>query len=120
MHVRVHHVSYCLSGNTNSLQWLFRRVNNAGSFIRPNAAIVLGVSFLTALVRKYTDTPHGDAVEKVILGSSNGAIEVEAVRLNKIRANLSRLDTLREVSLDNEYVARADDTGEIRKTCPGK
>lgn len=64
--------------------------------------------------------PTEDKVEKVVLGSSNGTIEVEAVRLNKIRANLSRLDNLREVSLDNERVARADTPGEIQKTCPGK
>ncbi|KAI0093897.1 hypothetical protein BDY19DRAFT_919480 [Irpex rosettiformis] len=105
-------------GDKDGKKYFHCTVKNAGSFIRPNAAISYGVSFLEALVAKYNDDPNEEAVEKVILGSSNGAIEVEAVRLNKIRANLSRLDTLREVSLDNERVARADTPGEIQRTCP--
>lgn len=56
-------------------------------------------------------------IEKVTLGSSNSAIEVEAVGLNKIRDRLSRLDSLREVSLDSELVAQADDPNEIRRAC---
>ncbi|EEB93744.1 hypothetical protein MPER_07563 [Moniliophthora perniciosa FA553] len=56
--------------------------------------------------------------EKVVLGSSNGAIEVEAVNLDKIREKFSNLERLREVSLENELIARADPPGMIRKTCP--
>ena len=59
-------------------------------------------------------------METVVLGSSRGAIEVEAVNLDKIRGNLSKVEKLREVSLDNEQVAVVDPPGEIRKTCPGK
>ena len=59
-------------------------------------------------------------MEKVILGSSRGAIEVEAVNLDKIRGNLSHVERLREVSLDDEGVAAADTPGDIEKTCPGK
>lgn len=93
---------------------------NSGSFIRPTAAITHGSSFLSALTAKYIEIPHGDSSsEKVILGSSGGAIEVEAVGLNKIRNNLARLERLREVSLDNENVSRADPPGEVRRTCAG-
>jgi hypothetical protein len=54
-----------------------------------------------------------------MLGSSNGAIEVEAVDLDKIRGKFANLDRLREVSLDNENVARYDEMpGTIIKTCP--
>lgn len=56
-------------------------------------------------------------MEKVLLGSSNGAIEVEAVNLDKIRAKMSRLERLREVSLDTEYVAASDPPGLVAKTC---
>jgi hypothetical protein len=52
------------------------------------------------------------------LGSSKGAIEVEAVGLDKIRGKFAKLQTLREVSLDGENVAASDPPGEIRKTCP--
>ncbi|KAI0690587.1 hypothetical protein BC835DRAFT_173148 [Cytidiella melzeri] len=106
-------------GEKNGTRYFSCTVKNAGSFIRPTAAVSYGTSFLQALTAKYTDNPHGEAVEKVILGSSNGAIEVEAVRLNKIRANLARLDTLREVSLDDQQISRADTPGEIHRTCPG-
>ena len=96
-------------------------VPNSGSFIRPSPAVSYGVSFLRALTAKYIDVPHGDtATEKIVLGSSNGAIEVEAVGLDKIRDKLARLERLREVSLDGECVSRADLPGEIERTCPGK
>ncbi|OBZ69257.1 Tubulin-specific chaperone E [Grifola frondosa] len=93
-------------------------IPNSGSFIRPSPAISYGRSFLTALVAKYVELPHGIS-ERVILGSSGGAIEVEAVGLDKIRGNLCHLERLREVSLDNEGVSSADTPGTIERTCPG-
>lgn len=95
-------------------------VPNAGSFIRPSASVSYGVSFLEALTAKYIDLPHGSPIEKVILGSSNGTIQVEAVGLDKIRSNLSRLEGLREVSLDGERISRSDPAEDIEKTCSGK
>ncbi|KAJ3522943.1 hypothetical protein NM688_g8801 [Phlebia brevispora] len=94
-------------------------IPGSGSFIRPSSAVSLGTSFLKALIAKYVEIPHGPGMETVILGSSRGVIEVEAVRLDKIRGNLSRVERLREVSLDNERVATVDDPDEIRKACPG-
>lgn len=99
----------------------FSSVPNAGSFIRPTAnGVDYGTSFLKALVTKYIELPHGTSVEKVILGSSNGAIEVEAPGLDKVRGKLSNLQRLREVSLDNHGVATSDPPGEIKQACPGK
>ncbi|CCM04714.1 uncharacterized protein FIBRA_06901 [Fibroporia radiculosa] len=95
-------------------------VPGAGSFIRQSPAITYGQSFLTSLISKYIELPRGStAVEKVILGSSNGAIEVEAVGLDRIRGNLAQLERLREISLDGENVATADPPGTITNTCPG-
>ncbi|KAK7038108.1 tubulin-specific chaperone E [Favolaschia claudopus] len=96
------------------------RIPNAGSFIRPSPNISYGTSFLKALYSKYVEMPHNaESQEKVLLGSSNGAIEVEAVDLDKIRRKFANLDRLREVSLDNEYIARYDEPpGTIRSTCP--
>ncbi|KAF8515830.1 hypothetical protein BU17DRAFT_76775 [Hysterangium stoloniferum] len=91
---------------------------NSGSFIRSTPLINFGCSFLEALSSKYIDMHHSDSTEKYTLGSSNGAIEVEAVGLNKIRNKLSRLETLREVSLDTENVAWAGGPGNIRLRCP--
>ncbi|KAL4248489.1 hypothetical protein ABKN59_007766 [Abortiporus biennis] len=95
-------------------------VPNSGSFIRPTASgLSYGTSFLNALSEKYIESFHGTAkAETIILGSSNGAIAVEAVNLDKIRAKLARLDTLREASLDEKDVATADLRGKIKETCP--
>ncbi|CAL1705710.1 unnamed protein product [Somion occarium] len=106
-------------GLKNGKRYFTCLVPNAGSFIRTTAQISYGTSFLTALTEKYIENPrNSSSVEKVILGSSNGAIEVEAVGLDKIRAKLSRLDTLREASLDSRNVATAGSSGDIRRTCP--
>lgn len=96
------------------------RIPCSGSFIRPSASISYGISFLSALFAKYSESLHGSSLEKVVLGSSNGSIEVEAPGLDRVRNNLSRLERLREVSLDGEGVATADTPGSVRRTCPGK
>ncbi|KAI6166847.1 hypothetical protein EDD17DRAFT_1541543 [Pisolithus thermaeus] len=94
-------------------------VPNAGSFIRPSKSLNFGVTFLTALSTKYVDEAHDISDrEKIILGSSNRAIEVEAVGFDKVRSKLRDLQRLREVSLDNEKVAFTDTPGQIRRTCP--
>jgi hypothetical protein len=94
------------------------RVPNSGSFVRPSPSIALGRSFLHALLSKYVEIPLETPIEKVMLGSSKGAIEVEAVGMNKVRNKLARVERLREVSLDMENVAYADTPGEVRQTCP--
>lgn len=92
------------------------RVPSSGSFIRPTATIDYGKPFLKALIEKYIELPQGSQ-ETVILGSSNGAIEVEAVNLDKIRGKLSQLERLRAISLDRECVSSVGPPGEIRSKC---
>ncbi|KAG7092893.1 hypothetical protein E1B28_009201 [Marasmius oreades] len=95
------------------------RIPNSGSFIRASAKVLCGVSFLEGLSSKYIESFHGtNTQEKVILGSSNGTIEVEAVNLDKIRGKISDLGRLREISLENELIARPDSPGAIQRTCP--
>ncbi|KAI9460039.1 hypothetical protein F5148DRAFT_1217935 [Russula earlei] len=90
----------------------------AGSFIRPLPSLCYGKTFLSALIDKYVEQLHdSNGLETVVLGSSNGAIRVEAVNMNKVRGRFSNLEQLREASLDNEGVSQADPPGEIRKTC---
>lgn len=70
---------------------------------------------------KYNEVLHGsDTKETVVLGSSNGAIEVEAVGLDKIRNKLADLHQLRRVSLDAERVAFSDSPDELRSSCPSE
>ncbi|KAA1469385.1 hypothetical protein DENSPDRAFT_773147 [Dentipellis sp. KUC8613] len=94
-------------------------VPNAGSFIRPVPAIDYGRSFLQALTEKYIEAFHGaEKPEVIVLGSSNGAIQVEAVDLDKIRHKFAKVEQLREISLDKENVSSADPEGLIRTKCP--
>lgn len=94
-------------------------MKNAGSFIRPTSHLVYGVSFLTALTSKYVEELHGsDTQEKVVLGSSQGTIEVEAVSLDKVRQKFARLDQLREISLEYANVVKGDEPGRILESCP--
>ncbi|KAI0273469.1 hypothetical protein BC834DRAFT_990854 [Gloeopeniophorella convolvens] len=94
-------------------------VAGSGSFIRPLPTLQYGKTFLRGLIDKYVEQLHGsETQETVILGSSNGAIQVEAVNLDKIRGKFSRLDRLQEVSLDKENVSGADAPGELREKCP--
>lgn len=95
------------------------RVPGSGSFIRQTPSIKYGTTFTRALLSKYVEDIHGSqGQEFVVLGSSNGIIEVEAVNLDKIRRKLSLVENLREVSIDGENVACAGSLGEIGKTCP--
>ncbi|KAN0077124.1 hypothetical protein V8E55_010979 [Tylopilus felleus] len=106
-------------GVKNGKRYFNCRIPNSGSFIRPSAPQSFGCSFLTALTLKYVEAEHGPAtLETVILGSSNGAIEVEAVGLDKVRRNLGDLGRLREISLNRELVATGDAEGDILATCP--
>ena len=105
--------------HTNQLPEL--RVPNAGSFIRPSTSICYGISFLQALSSRYIELLHDSGSrEQVVLGSSGGAIRVEAVNLDKIRGKFSNLLNLREISVDGQNVATSDPEGEMRKTCPSK
>lgn len=106
-------------GSKDGKQYFACGSKTAGSFIRPTANINYGISFLEALTSKYIEALHGSEVqETVTLGSSQGAIQVEAVSLDKIREKFARLDRLREISLNNANIVRADPQGSISKTCP--
>ncbi|RDB21426.1 Tubulin-specific chaperone E [Hypsizygus marmoreus] len=106
-------------GTKDGKRYFTCRIRNSGSFVRPSAHISYGRSFLEALTAKYIEPFHGsESQETVVLGSSHGAVMVEAVRLDKIRGKLANLEKLHEVSLDNENLARCDPPGAIRATCP--
>ncbi|KAF5357752.1 hypothetical protein D9756_001444 [Leucocoprinus leucothites] len=106
-------------GAKDGQQYFTCLVPGSGSFIRPSPNIRFGKSFLEALRSKYIESLHGTgSQEVVILGSSQGAVQVEAINLDKIRNKLSKLSSLREVSLDGEGVASTDPKGMIYETCP--
>jgi hypothetical protein len=55
------------------------------------------------------------STEKIILGSSNGAIEVEAPGMDKVRSKFARLDKLREISLDSDDISSPGNVDDIRR-----
>ena len=71
------------------------------------------------MTSKYIEPLHGsDTQETIVLGSSQGIIEVEAVSLDKIRQKFARLDQLREISLEHANVVKGDEPGRILESCP--
>ncbi|KAF8323089.1 RNI-like protein, partial [Clavulina sp. PMI_390] len=79
-------------------------VPHSASFVRysPNT-ISLGTNFLSALFAKYVDDEFFNS--SVMLGSSNGLIEVEAPNLDRVRKKVADIQKLKEISLDEEGVA---------------
>lgn len=107
------------NGMNDGKRYFTCRHPHGGSFIRPSGNISFGISFLEAIRSKYIEPPRGhDIPETVVLGSSQGAIVVEAAGLDKVREKLADLTRLREVSLCDEDVCRSDDEGMIRRACP--
>ena len=71
------------------------------------------------MTSKYVEALHGsDTQEKVVLGSSQGTIEVEAVALDKVRQKFAHLDQLREISLEHTNVVKGDEPRRILESCP--
>ena len=104
--------------NADELQWISSPTG--ASFLRSNAqALKLGRTFVEALRDKYIEEAHDDStMERIILGSSDGVIEVEAVNMNKVRGKFARLDTLKEVGMEGYLIKNAGPPGEIATTCP--
>jgi tubulin-specific chaperone E len=104
--------------NTDELQWISSPTG--ASFLRSNAqALKLGRTFIEALRDKYIERAHDDStMERITLGSSDGAIEVEAVNMNKVRGKFARLDTLKEVGLEGYFIKNAGPPGEIAAASP--
>jgi len=79
-----------------------------------------GRTFLEALRDKYIESTHDEGIESITLGSSDGAIEVEAVNMNKVRSKFAQLEELKEVGMENHMISSAGRPGEIASTCPSK
>jgi hypothetical protein len=94
-----------------------RAPGTPASFIRNEPSLSYGVSFLHALQQKYIGLDpleNADRDESVLLGSSRGAILVEAPRMSKVRQRLARIEDLKVASLDGEGVVSAGVADEVR------
>lgn len=82
-----------------------------GSFIRPKKAN-FGVSFLTALIKRYGTNDEWN--EKMVVGKKH----VELVGFESIQEEQSQLNTLSDISLRGYEVSNAGQNGEILQSCP--
>lgn len=106
---------------------VFEAVNpNAGAFIKyvPGATpIVPGGTLVEAIEERYgalnSERPAavpgqqhqgGSKDEQVVLGSSNSAIIVEAPGMADVRKRIGRLERLKEIGFDGEWVGRLGGT----------
>ncbi|KAH8826871.1 CAP Gly-rich domain-containing protein [Flagelloscypha sp. PMI_526] len=105
-------------GSKDGKRYFSSRFPSSGSFLRLSPQVQFGRPFIVALLDKYVESYHGSQPESVILGSSNGSIQVEAVNLDKIRAKFSNVGRLKEISLHGELVSFAgEQPDEIKETC---
>ncbi|KAG8800092.1 hypothetical protein FRC16_003748 [Serendipita sp. 398] len=107
-------------GSINGLRYFQSRSPTGASFLRPSApSLHFGRTFIAALREKYLEDLHATSTkEAIVLGSSDGAIEVEAVDMNKVRNKFAQLEKLKEVGLENYMISKAGPAGEIKAICP--
>ncbi|KAG8856907.1 hypothetical protein FRB91_012014 [Serendipita sp. 411] len=107
-------------GSINGLRYFQSRSPTGASFLRPSApSLHFGRTFIAALREKYLEDLHATSIkEAIVLGSSDGAIEVEAVDMNKVRNKFAQLEKLKEVGLENYMISKAGPAGEIKAVCP--
>lgn len=105
-------------GSIDGTRYFTAKSPTGASFLRATApSLHLGRTFTEALRDKYIEERYDDSkVESVVLGSSDGAIEVEAVNLNKVRSKFAQLSKLKEVGLENYMIGKAGD--DIQPVCP--
>lgn len=95
----------------------------AGAFIKctgRTTPLIRGASLIDALEERYG--PLGDREKNkgpltdaaVVLGSSNAAIVVEAPNMDGVRSRIGRLERLREIGFDGEWVANLGGTAAKR------
>lgn len=106
------------SGTYNNLQIFECKQKGAGAFIKasPNT-LRLGNTFVQAVEERYgalnhQSTHHGlGRLEKVTLGSSSGGIVVEAPNIGAVQRRLGRLEKLRDMGLEGEWICGFGDEG---------
>ncbi|XP_072265304.1 tubulin-specific chaperone E [Pyxicephalus adspersus] len=98
-------------GSHEGRRYFTCRHSTGGSFIRPKKAN-FGVSFLTALTRRYGICDEWN--EKIVVGKKH----VELVGFESIQEEQSQLSTLSDISLRECEVSNAGQKREIQESCP--
>ncbi|XP_077342649.1 tubulin-specific chaperone E isoform X6 [Lithobates pipiens] len=99
------------NGSHEGRRYFTCRHPTGGSFIRPKKAN-FGVSFLTALIKRYGTNDEWN--EKMVVGKKH----VELVGFESIQEEQSQLNTLSDISLRGYEVSNAGQEAEILHSCP--
>ena len=96
----------------------------AGAFIKAGAAHVFesGKTFAQAIEERYSSldqtagpSTSSEAADNVLLGSSNAAIVVEIPNIEQVQKRVGRLERLREMGLEGEWVSGIGGDEETRR-----
>ncbi|KAF8323648.1 CAP Gly-rich domain-containing protein, partial [Cantharellus anzutake] len=108
------------SGEHNGKVYFQCSIPGAGSFIRQTAETSFGVTFRRALEDKYLSGLNAHE-EKLAPNTAEvfllGTIEIEAPNFDRVRQKFSRIEKLKELSLDGEGVSSIEADDELRRWC---
>jgi dynactin complex subunit len=105
------------SGVYEGTRLFYTRRNGSGSFIK--GGLKRGVSLIEAIEDKYGPLDPGSEeledsqtqprepegyIEKIVLGSSNNAITVEAPNIDQVQKRVGKLEKLREIGLEKRWI----------------
>ena len=112
------------NGKGHSVGVFSTRRNGAGAFLKAGkeGVLIKGKTFVEAVEERYGSIiPHAECStpvtpkDKLILGSSNAGILVEAPNIGAVQTRLGRLERLRHIGLEGEWVNELGGDDETRK-----
>lgn len=105
------------SGTYKGVQVFVTTQHGAGAFIKDSGSstpLIRGPTLVVALEERYgpldpqktasMESNQAPVLDSVILGSSNASIVVEAPRMDGVRQRIGKLERLREIGFDGEWI----------------
>ena len=112
------------SGSYDGVEVFTTRQPGAGAFLKAGreGVLVKGKTLVEAVEERYGSIiPHAESStqitpkEKLVLGSSNAGILVEAPNIDGVRRRLGKLERLRQMGLEGQWVGELGGDDETRK-----
>ncbi len=112
------------SGSYDGFQVFQTRQDGAGSFIKAGRGQIfeLGKTFVEAVINRYgplhpaaESSSSIQSAESIILGSSGSAIVVDAPKFDDVKRRVGRLEKLREMGLEGEWIRCIGGNDETRE-----
>ena len=112
------------SGTHDGIEVFSTRQPGAGAFVKAGreGVLVKGKTFVEAVEERYGSIiPHAESSTSVtprvrlVLGSSNAGVSVDAPNIDAVRERLGKLERLRQMGLEEEWVRELGGDDETRK-----